>query len=103
MNFGNIVIMMNKLAQSQETLRSGEQWILDEKGTKILAKGTPVIIFGEPNFKTKPWKELLKSSKANDYSETQLNNEIKPFLEEILTQQKIRAEYLQHKKDSITN
>ena len=23
MNFGNIVIMMNKLAQSQETLRSG--------------------------------------------------------------------------------
>ena len=81
----------------------GEQWILDEKGTKVIAKGTPVIIFGEPNFKTKPWKELLKSPKANDYSETQLNNEIKPFLEEILTQQKIRAEYLQHKKDSITN
>ena len=81
----------------------GEQWILDEKGNKILAKGTPVIIFGEPDFKSKPWKELLKSPKANDYSEAQLNNEIKPFLEEILTQQKIRAEYLQRKKDSITN
>jgi hypothetical protein len=49
------------------------------KGTKVIAKGTPVIIFGEPNFKTKPWKDLLKSSKANDYSEAQLNNEIKPF------------------------
>jgi hypothetical protein len=36
----------------------GEQWILDEKGTKVIAKGTPVIIFGEPNFKTKPWKDL---------------------------------------------
>ena len=57
----------------------GEQWILDEKGTKILLKGTPVIIFGEPDFKSKPWKELLKSSKANDYSEAQINNEIKPF------------------------
>ena len=101
MNFGNIVIMMNKLAQSQETLRSGEQWILDEKGTKILAKGTPVIIFGEPDFNSKPWKELLKSSKANDYSEAQINNEIKPFLEEIMKQQDIRKEYLQSKRDSL--
>lgn len=81
----------------------GEQWILDEKGIKILSKGTPVIIFGEPNFKTKPWKELLKSPKANDYSEAQINNEIKPFLEEILTQQKRRTEYLQTKKDSLKN
>lgn len=81
----------------------GEQWILDEKGTKILAKGTPVIIFGEPNFKTKPWRELLKSPKANDYSEEQINNEIQPFLEEILLQQKMRTEYLQTKKDSLKN
>ncbi len=81
----------------------GEQWILGEKGTKILAKGTPVIIFGESNFMSKPWKELLKSPKANDYSEAQINNEIKPFLEEILTQQKRRTEYLQTKKDSLKN
>ena len=79
----------------------GEQWILDEKGTKILAKGTPVIIFGEPDFKSKPWKELLKSSKANDYSEAQINNEIKPFLEEIMKQQDIRKDYLQSKRDSL--
>ena len=79
----------------------GEQWVLDEKGTKILAKGTPVIIFGEPDFKSKPWKELLKSSKANDYSEAQINNEIKPFLEEIMKQQDIRKEYLQSKRDSL--
>lgn len=79
----------------------GEQWILDEKGTKILAKGTPVIIFGEPDFKSKPWKELLKSPKANDYSEAQINNEIKPFLEEIIKQQDIRKDYLQSKRDSL--
>lgn len=79
----------------------GEQWILDEKGTRILAKGTPVIIFGEPDFKSKPWKELLKSPKANDYSEAQINNEIKPFLEEIIKQQDIRKEYLQSRRDSL--
>jgi lipoprotein-anchoring transpeptidase ErfK/SrfK len=78
-----------------------EQWVLDEKGTRILAKGTPVIIFGEPDFKSKPWKELLKSPKANDYSEAQINNEIKPFLEEIIKQQDIRKEYLQSKRDSL--
>ena len=78
-----------------------DQWILDEKGTKVIAKGTPVIIFGEPNFKTKPWKELLKSPKANDYSEAQINNEIKPFLEEIIKQQDIRKDYLQSKRDSL--
>ncbi len=33
---------------------------------------------------------MLKSSKQNDYSEAQINNEIKPFLEEIIKQQDIR-------------
>lgn len=80
-----------------------EQWILGNKGTEILAKGTPVIIFGEPNFKNKPWKELLKSPKANDYSEEELNNEIKPFLEEILKQQQIRNDYLKSKIDALKN
>ena len=28
-NFGNIVIMMNKLAQSQETLRSGGGFVIE--------------------------------------------------------------------------
>lgn len=79
----------------------GEQWILGEKGTKILAKGTPVIIFGEPNFKNRPWKQLLDSPKANDYTEEQINNEIKPFQEEIMKQQKIREDYLLSKRDSL--
>lgn len=79
----------------------GEQWILGEKGTKILAKGTPVIIFGEPNFKNRPWKQLLDSAKANDYTEEQINNEIKPFQEEIMKQQKIREDYLLSKRDSL--
>jgi len=43
----------------------------------------------------------LKSSKANDYSEAQINNEIKSFLEEIMKQQDIRKEYLQSKRDSL--
>lgn len=79
----------------------GEQWILGDNGTKVLAKGIPVIIFGETNFKDKPWKELLKSPNANNYSDEQINQEIKPFLDEILKQQKIREDYLQSKRDSL--
>ena len=71
-----------------------DQWILNKNGTQILAKGTPVIIFGEPDFRNKPWMQLLKSSKADDYTEEQLNAEIEPYLEEILMQQNIRKSYL---------
>lgn len=73
-----------------------DQWILSKDGTQILAKGTPVIIFGEPNFKNKPWLELLKSPKANDYTENQINSEIEPHLKEILKQQVARKQYLEH-------
>lgn len=71
-----------------------DQWILSKDRTQILAKGTPVIIFGEPNFKNKPWLELLKSPKANDYTENEINDEIEPYLEEILKQQEARKNIL---------
>lgn len=73
-----------------------DQWTLSKDGTQILAKGTPVIIFGEPNYKNKPWLELLKSSKANDYTEYQINSEIEPHLKEILEQQVARKLYLEN-------
>lgn len=77
-----------------------DQWILSKDGTQVLAKGTPVIIFGEPNFKNKPWLELLKSPKANDYSEQQINDEIEPHLKEILNQQEARKQYLENVKST---
>ena len=70
-----------------------DEWVLNRKGTEVLVKGTPVIIFGEPNFNNKPWLELLKSPKANDYTEEQITEEIQPYLHEIIKQQKIREKY----------
>jgi hypothetical protein len=78
-----------------------DQWILNKEGTQVLAKGTPVIIFGEPNFSNKPWLRLLKSAKANDYTEEQINTEIQPFLAEILKQQNAREKYLMSVKTSV--
>lgn len=71
-----------------------DQWILNEEGTEILAKGTPVIIFGKPSFGNKPWMQLLNSSKANDYTEAEINAEIEPYLAEILKQQSIREQIM---------
>ena len=73
-----------------------DEWILNKKGTVALAKGTPVIIFGPPVFNKKPWLRLLKSPHANDYTEDQINHEIQPFLPEILKQQNIKRQYLEH-------
>ena len=61
-----------------------------------MAKGTPVIIFGTPEFEKKPWLQLLKSPHANDYTVDQINQEIQPFLPEILKQQNIKRQYLEH-------
>lgn len=74
-----------------------DQWILNKDKTVALAKGTPVIIFGTPNFSNKPWMQLLKSPKANDYTEEEINAEIEPFMNEILKQQSIRKALLQNK------
>mgnify|MGYP002664001932 FL=1 len=73
-----------------------DEWILNKKGTVALAKGTPVIIFGPPVFNKKPWLQLIKSPHANDYIEDQINHEIQPFISEILKQQNIKRQYLEH-------
>ena len=57
-------------------------------------KGTPVIVFGNYAYdEPKPWLQLIKNPKALDLSEAQIEDEIEPFLKEILEQQKIREDY----------
>lgn len=68
----------------------GEQWILDNKG-QLLAKGTPVIVYGEyPWGARRPWKNLLDSPDANTIAESEVTDNVKPFLAEIQKQQEIR-------------
>ena len=67
-----------------------DEWILkDSENVKV--KGTPVVVFGSYNFDgPKPWFELVNDPKVLDISETEIENQIKPFLQQILDNQKLR-------------
>lgn len=79
-----------------------ETWVLSKDGNSVKAKGTPVIVFGDSDFKSKPWLKLLQDPKANDISVDQMNGIFLPHLSEILKEQKnseeIRSEKLLSKE-----
>jgi len=67
-----------------------DEWILkDSENVKV--KGTPVIVFGSYNFDgPKPWLELVNDPKALNISESEIETQVKPFLQKILENQKLR-------------
>lgn len=68
-----------------------EQWILKEDET-ILAKGTPVIVFGSYPFDgAKPWVQLLSNPHALNITATSLQQTATPYLKTILKEQQTRA------------
>lgn len=71
-----------------------EQWEL--KGTDdILAKGTPLIVFGSYDFDgKKPWLQLGTNPKALDITAADIEKYTAAHLEDILAQQKKRDDYL---------
>jgi len=70
-----------------------DQWVL-KNDKAVLVKGTPVIIFGSYDFEApKPWNQLISNAKALSLSAGEIEEQTKPFLENILTQQKIRDEF----------
>ena len=67
-----------------------DEWILKDR-ENIKVKGTPVIVFGNYDFDApKPWLQLVKDPKALDISESEVENQVKPFLQKILDNQKLR-------------
>ncbi len=67
-----------------------DQWILS-KDEKILASGTPVLIFGEYDYDaTAPWKALVENPHSMTISEQSLSKEIEPYLEAIQEKQQER-------------
>lgn len=67
-----------------------DEWILKDK-ENVKVKGTPVVVFGSYNFDgPKLWFELVNDPKALDISETEIENQVKPFLQKILDNQKLR-------------
>lgn len=72
-----------------------DQWILKNNNT-LLAKGTPVIVFGEYPFgQRRPWLNSLDDPKAILISNEKMKAIIEPYLQEILKQQKIREKQTQ--------
>ena len=70
-----------------------DQWELSNPET-VKVKGTPVIVFGNYDFKApKPWLELVKNPKALAISENEIENVAKPFVESIMKEQKIRQDF----------
>ena len=69
------------------------QWILDDTGQNELAKGTPVIIFGQYAYgKTAPWKKLATDPDATTITPDELREVIEPNLDTIYTDAQKRSE-----------
>jgi L,D-transpeptidase catalytic domain len=68
-----------------------DEWVL--KGTdSVLAKGTPVIVFGSYNFNApKPWLQLSRNPTALDITVKDLELLVAPHLKDILAQQAERV------------
>lgn len=75
-----------------------ETWQLTNKGQTVKAKGTPVLVYGDSDFKSKPWIALSSDPAANEISEEELSKELSPLVEEILKEQentkKVKSEKL---------
>lgn len=70
-----------------------EQWILDASGQNELAKGTPVIIFGEYAYgKKAPWKNLATDPVATTLSVDELTEVVNKNIDEIQVAAQKRAE-----------
>ncbi|WDF60947.1 L,D-transpeptidase [Flavobacterium sp. KACC 22758] len=67
-----------------------DEWILKDK-ENVKVKGTPVVVFGSYDFDgPKPWLQLASDPKALSISENEIENEVKPFIQKILENQKLR-------------
>lgn len=78
-----------------------DQWILTADGENIIAYGTPVIIYGEYDFKNvKPWKLLPLKPEKGKINIEELESEIEKHLIIILTRQDDRDKLLATNNDS---
>lgn len=67
-----------------------DQWELVNNET-IGLKGTPVLIFGSYDFEApKPWYQLVKNPEVLMIQESEIEKEVEPFLNKIISEQKKR-------------
>jgi lipoprotein-anchoring transpeptidase ErfK/SrfK len=65
-----------------------DQWVLADAET-VKVKGTPVVVFGNYDFKApKPWLQLISDPKALTISEDDVQKIVQPHLSSIMKEQK---------------
>ena len=76
-----------------------EQWIISVDGEKVVAYGTPVIVYGKFKYKSKPpWKYLADDPHATDISESKIDSIVTPFLPLIKKRRAVRDSILAARK-----
>ena len=72
-----------------------DQWILSDNGNTVKANGIPVIVNGDYNWGgQKPWRKMAENPMADYISESEISENIQPYIEKILAEQKNREEVL---------
>lgn len=86
--------------QAQFLYTWAEQWKLNNED-KLVAKGTPVIVYGEYPFgKPRPWFVLAQNGQALAINEQAMQDIVKPYLESIIKEQQNRDELVNNITDS---
>jgi hypothetical protein len=68
-----------------------DQWIVTDDGESVVAYGTPVIIFGEYDFKGEPpWKSMAENPDTAKYTEAGLEQMIKEYIPVTKERQEVR-------------
>jgi hypothetical protein len=75
-----------------------EQWILAPDGLTALARGTPILIFGDYAFgKRRPWKKLLEDPTAASVSVAEIDSTLAPHLSALNERAAVRAAVLRER------
>jgi hypothetical protein len=81
-----------------------DQWVLSKEDRSIVAQGTPVIVFGDYSFATRPpWKRLLEDPAATAIPIHEIEEALRPSRPTILERAQARESLLaphQNKKDT---
>lgn len=80
-----------------------DQWILTADGESIIVYGTPVILYGDYDYKgTKPWRLLPTEPEKAIVNNEELETEIQKHILTILTRQEDREKILTVNIDSVS-
>jgi hypothetical protein len=78
------------------------QWRLSEDRNRVIAHGTPVVIYGEYPFGSpRPWFSIVQDPRANDVPVATLDSLLDKYLPRVLERQTRRDSVLVARRDEV--